>query len=132
MKCPKCQSDNREEAKFCGKYRSKLVSVCSQCNSENPSDNVFCDECGAEIRLECPKCGAKIPLDRKFCGECGHNLTIPSAPVAKELSFDEEIHNIHKKRDVMIGQTLEFFYGCPLEFNGCKLFHNPLGAPVKV
>jgi class 3 adenylate cyclase/tetratricopeptide (TPR) repeat protein len=50
MKCPKCQFDNREGAKFCGKCRAKLLLVCSQCNSENPPDNVFCDECGQDLR----------------------------------------------------------------------------------
>jgi class 3 adenylate cyclase len=71
MKCPKCQFDNREGVKFC-------------------------EECGAEMELECPKCGAKIPLARKFCGECGHNLTTPSEPVVKELSFDEKIDKIQR------------------------------------
>jgi len=71
MKCPKCQFDNRDGVKFC-------------------------EECGARMELECPKCGTKIALDRKFCGECGHNLTTPSAPVAKELSFNEKIDKIQR------------------------------------
>jgi len=49
MRCPKCQFDNREGAKFCGKCKAKLLLVCSQCNSENPPDNVFCDECGQDL-----------------------------------------------------------------------------------
>ena len=52
MRCPKCESDNREGVKFC-------------------------EECGAKLELECPACKAKIPLSKKFCGECGHNLTKP-------------------------------------------------------
>ncbi|UCF84870.1 MAG: AAA family ATPase [Desulfobacteraceae bacterium] len=52
MKCPKCQFENREGAKFCGKCRAKLLLVCSQCNSENPPDNVFCDECGQDLMEE--------------------------------------------------------------------------------
>ena len=35
MKCPKCQFDNREGAKFC-------------------------KECGAKFELACPECGAKF------------------------------------------------------------------------
>jgi len=50
MKCPKCQSDNREGVKFC-------------------------EECGAKLELVCPNCGANIPLSKKFCGECGHDRT---------------------------------------------------------
>jgi class 3 adenylate cyclase/tetratricopeptide (TPR) repeat protein len=49
MKCPKCQFDNREEAKFCGKCRAKLSRVCPYCKSENPPENNFCDECGHDL-----------------------------------------------------------------------------------
>lgn len=49
MKCPRCQSENREGVKYC-------------------------EECGAIFEFECPKCNASIPAGKKFCGECGHNL----------------------------------------------------------
>jgi class 3 adenylate cyclase len=49
MKCPKCQFDNREEAKFCGKCRAKLSRVCPYCKSENTPENNFCDECGHDL-----------------------------------------------------------------------------------
>ena len=52
MKCPKCQSDNREGVKFC-------------------------EKCGTSMELVCAKCGAKIPPDKQFCGECGHDLSRP-------------------------------------------------------
>jgi class 3 adenylate cyclase/tetratricopeptide (TPR) repeat protein len=46
MKCPKCQFENREGARFCGNCRAKLSQVCPHCKSENPPENKFCDECG--------------------------------------------------------------------------------------
>lgn len=49
MKCPKCQFENREGAKFCLK-------------------------CGEELRLNCPQCGKELPLQAEFCDECGHDL----------------------------------------------------------
>jgi class 3 adenylate cyclase/tetratricopeptide (TPR) repeat protein len=49
MQCPKCQFENREEAKFC-------------------------KECGAKLELACPKCGAITTPDSKFCDACGYNL----------------------------------------------------------
>jgi class 3 adenylate cyclase len=64
MKCPKCESDNREGVNFC-------------------------EECGAKFELVCPSCKAKIPLGKKFCGECGQNLTLLSEKVPKEFSFDQ-------------------------------------------
>ena len=49
MKCPKCQSENRDGIRFC-------------------------EQCGVKLELECPNCKAKIPPGRKFCGECGQEL----------------------------------------------------------
>jgi len=71
MKCPKCQFENPEEAKFCGKCGEKLFLVCPQCGSENTPGN-------------------------NFCNECGHNLTLPSEEVPKDLSFDEKIDKIQR------------------------------------
>ena len=71
MKCPKCQSDNPESAKFCG-------------------------ECGAGLEVCCPQCGKKNPAGGKFCFDCGHNLTVLSVPPPKDLSFDEKIAKIQK------------------------------------
>jgi len=48
------------------------------------------------MELQCPSCGALIPMGKKFCGECGQNLTTPSEPVVKELSFDEKIDKIQR------------------------------------
>jgi hypothetical protein len=42
MKCPKCQFDNREVAKFC-------------------------KECGTKLEFACPECGAKFIPPSKFC-----------------------------------------------------------------
>jgi class 3 adenylate cyclase/tetratricopeptide (TPR) repeat protein len=66
MRCPKCQFENPENLKFCGECGAKLEKICSYCNSSNP-------------------------LQFKFCGECGHDLSLPSRPIPKELSFDEKL-----------------------------------------
>ena len=65
MKCPKCQSDNREGVNFCV-------------------------ECGAKFELVCPSCNVKIPLGKKFCGECDQNLIFPSEHAPQEFSFDQK------------------------------------------
>jgi len=69
---------------------------CPNCQHENPDEAKFCIECGNPIEFQCPKCGAKTPRTSKFCMECGHNLTQPSEPPLKELSFDEKIRKIQK------------------------------------
>jgi class 3 adenylate cyclase/tetratricopeptide (TPR) repeat protein len=71
MKCPKCQFDNPEGVKFCG-------------------------ECGIKLERICPKCGSSNPPQFKFCGECGYNLTLPSEPSPKDLSFDEKLDKIQR------------------------------------
>jgi len=71
MKCPGCQTDNSEEAKFCGKCGKKLFLICPQCGSENTPGN-------------------------NFCNECGHTLTLPSETSPKDLSFDEKIDKIQR------------------------------------
>ncbi len=71
MKCPKCQFDNRDRAKFCKK-------------------------CGNKLELVCPSCGQSYQSDSIFCDECGHNFTIPSEPSLKKLSFDEKLEKIQR------------------------------------
>jgi ABC-type oligopeptide transport system substrate-binding subunit/class 3 adenylate cyclase len=56
----------------------------------------FCGECGAKLEKACPKCNFANPPKFKFCGECGHDLSIPSPPALKELSFDEKIEKIQR------------------------------------
>jgi len=71
MKCPNCQFENREGARFC-------------------------KECGNKLELSCPSCGHLHQPGSKFCDECGQSLSIPSEPSLKDLSFDEKIDKIQR------------------------------------
>ena len=71
MKCPKCQTENSKNLKFCGECGAKLEKICPHCNSSNPPQF-------------------------KFCGECGHDLGLPSKPISKELSFEEKLAKIQR------------------------------------
>ena len=55
MRCPTCQFENREGAKFCS-------------------------DCGFRFEINCPKCGKKIRSGSKFCDECGEKLADPLEP----------------------------------------------------
>ncbi|UCC16742.1 MAG: protein kinase, partial [Dehalococcoidales bacterium] len=82
MKCPHCQFENREGAKFCL-------------------------ECGQSLSLEvvCSHCGHVNPQGGKFCDECGQSLTEPTSPPAKEsvstttepTSFVDNRYQVKKK-----------------------------------
>jgi class 3 adenylate cyclase len=50
MKCPECQFDNREGAKFCGKCGHNFEVTCQECGAKNQSENNFCDECGSPLQ----------------------------------------------------------------------------------
>ena len=63
MKCPKCQIENREGAKFC-------------------------IECGENFTASCPKCNKTLPLTAKFCDECGCHLQ-PDQPISDKILENE-------------------------------------------
>ena len=46
--------------------------------------------------MKCSKCQFENTESAKFCAECGHNLTLPSEPPPKDLSFDEKIDKIQR------------------------------------
>jgi len=72
MKCPKCQTEILEGAKFCS-------------------------ECGSKLEIACSACGKINPLSSKFCIECGHEITIISPEqLSKELSFEEKLAKIQR------------------------------------
>jgi predicted amidophosphoribosyltransferase len=54
MRCPRCQSQNREGA-------------------------TFCEDCGARLELACPNCGEALTPGKKFCASCGTAATPPRA-----------------------------------------------------
>jgi class 3 adenylate cyclase len=47
---------------------------CPKCNTENAANAKFCAECGAKFAALCPSCGAENPPDAKFCTQCGTRL----------------------------------------------------------
>ena len=55
---------------------------CPHCQTELPDNAKFCGVCGQSLRTErlCPKCGQVNPQDFKFCLQCGHSLVEPTSP----------------------------------------------------
>jgi predicted ATPase/class 3 adenylate cyclase len=69
---------------------------CPKCQTGNPDENRFCRECGAKLSLACPQCAVEVFPSDKFCGKCGHKLSIPSEASPKDLSFDEKLTKIQR------------------------------------
>jgi len=73
---------------------------CPECQFENPDEAKFCLMCGIKLELICPGCSKSNPPGSIFCMECGYNLAdstsspTPAPPV--ELSFEEKLENIQR------------------------------------
>jgi len=52
MRCPHCQHENRDGAKFCEECGNKLELVCPSCGATLRANAKFCDNCGTQIRQE--------------------------------------------------------------------------------
>jgi class 3 adenylate cyclase/tetratricopeptide (TPR) repeat protein/ribosomal protein L40E/energy-coupling factor transporter ATP-binding protein EcfA2 len=54
MKCPKCQFENPDEAKFCIKCATKLEIICPRCGESNLPESNFCMKCAHDLRIKAP------------------------------------------------------------------------------
>ena len=54
MKCPKCQFDNNQEAKFCKKCGTELKLTCLSCGHFHERDSLFCEQCGRMLKEVAP------------------------------------------------------------------------------
>lgn len=49
---------------------------CPKCQSYNSDNAKFCKACGIQLYHICPSCAARCDPDSRFCAECGHDLKI--------------------------------------------------------
>jgi class 3 adenylate cyclase len=61
MQCPRCEHDNRPQAKFC-------------------------EECAAPLARTCPHCGTQVTPAAKFCSECAHAVPGPVPTQTRYIS----------------------------------------------
>ena len=68
MKCPSCNSENAEGARYCGQCAAALSSevACAACGATNPVANRFCQACGEPLGASVP--GARRARDRSVEG----------------------------------------------------------------
>ena len=69
---------------------------CPKCQFENPDNAKFCIECASPMEFHCPNCEAITPATGKFCQECAYDLRKPETIPPKEISFDEKLTKIQK------------------------------------
>src|SRR6266545_700355 len=59
MRCPSCQTENREGRRFCAECGASLAPVCAACGFSNEPGEKFCGGCGQALRSAAP--GAPAP-----------------------------------------------------------------------
>jgi class 3 adenylate cyclase/tetratricopeptide (TPR) repeat protein len=69
---------------------------CPKCQHENPDEARFCNACGSKLEITCAECGKSNPPGSRFCNACGQTLTVSSEPSPKELSFDDKLDKIQR------------------------------------
>jgi predicted ATPase/class 3 adenylate cyclase len=62
MQCPRCQHDNRSNAKFCENCGAPMTRACAHCGAELSPASRFCAECGRPVAAAAPPPAAAAPL----------------------------------------------------------------------
>lgn len=75
--CPKCGTDNDQNAKRCISCGTALFAeagTCPHCNAPLAAGSPFCGNCGKQATAgdNCSRCGTAFPPNVKFCPNCGN------------------------------------------------------------
>ncbi|MDR0712318.1 MAG: SPFH domain-containing protein [Prevotellaceae bacterium] len=76
--CPKCGTDNDQNAKRCISCGTPLQTEavsCPNCNAPLVAGSTFCGSCGKQLQTSdgnCSRCGAPLAPNVKFCPKCGN------------------------------------------------------------
>jgi len=57
---------------------------CPKCDTENPEQARFCLNCGARLALACLQCGTELPPQARFCFACGTQVSEPTLDALRE------------------------------------------------
>jgi tetratricopeptide (TPR) repeat protein/archaellum biogenesis ATPase FlaH len=70
MKCPHCQAENTDNAKFCVDCGKELQTdvICPKCGHNNKSTAKFCEECGYSLAERAPEPTKPPPQPTSFAG----------------------------------------------------------------
>ncbi len=149
MKCPKCQFENREGARFCSECGHKFGHICPACGAHSRAGSKFCDECGhsfygsqeaspidfGQPQSYTPKFLAEKILTNRSAVEGERKLvTVLFADVANYTSMSEKldpekIHQIMDKCFKILMDEIHRYEGTINQFTGDGIMAL-FGAPV--
>jgi len=70
---------------------------CPSCNYQNRENAKFCKECGVKLELVCPNCSNNLDLEAKFCDECGYNLKLADKANEKPSQLEKVTEEFEEK-----------------------------------
>jgi len=91
MRCPKCNTENKEGRKFCSKCGSKLENVCPKCGYKNDPNDTFCGECGAELGVTRKAITTEVVIPKLEDMHSQLQSLIPDILAQKYLSAEQQI-----------------------------------------
>lgn len=80
MNCSNCQSENRQEARFCKRCGFWLGENCPFCNSLLPEAAIFCDHCGRQVSGQAQAFSQPNPIPAQMRREETSRTAIPKSP----------------------------------------------------
>jgi hypothetical protein len=63
------------------------IMKCPQCQHENPQGARFCEDCAAPLARSCPNCGTALSATAKFCHVCAHPAAGAGTPPRSPESY---------------------------------------------
>lgn len=93
MKCPKCQNEINNNAKFCTKCGCNLAAAVANANQAEK-------QVQQPKQLTCVKCGAGLMPGAKFCTKCG----TPAAP-AQSQEADQKTLYLYRPEENKVDTT---------------------------
>ena len=70
MKCPKCKTQNDDDALICKQCSFKLKTKCPNCGNFNPIGARVCANCQELLLKNCPVCDALNVASAVTCRKC--------------------------------------------------------------
>src|SRR5262245_46967181 len=56
---------------------------CPRCQHDNPQGARFCEECAALLARTCMTCGTALSAAAKFCHACAHPVAVGTGPSSR-------------------------------------------------
>ncbi|HEY7545568.1 MAG TPA: TonB family protein, partial [Blastocatellia bacterium] len=119
-RCPKCNSEYREESRFCPRDGVQLESIPTIVAKPTPSlteekRQYVSESLAAGAVKLCPQCGSEFPPKARFCYRDGSRLQeVPiTADGDEETQPEEKVEKVEQKetnQDKLIGRTIGGHY----------------------